>query len=496
LSTAPRDPAWSERERLEALRAYGVLDTPPEPAFDEIAEIAALVCRAPIAVVNLIDDTRQFFKAEIGLGVRETPVDVSICAHAILQRDLFVVPDTTRDSRFADNPLVTGEPNLRFYAGALLETPEGLPLGTVCVLDYAPRPEGLTNEQGRTLRSLARAVMAQLELRRSNVALARSERRFRTMTEHVAEALVLMDDEGRVTFANPAAERLFGWKADELLGEVLHDITHHHHPDGRPFPKDECPLVHALNTGEVLQDHEDVFFRKDGSAVPVICSNAPINVGDHTVGAVLAARDITERKRLEEQQALVSRELHHRVKNSLTTVQAVISSTARHAQTISEFRQAVTERITSLAKTHTVLIESQYSGAFLRDILMSELAPYDDQTGSRLKLEGPEVRLTSEAAVALGMAVHELTTNCAKYGAFSLPSGWVHVRWSVDDRGHEQRLALAWAEHDGPTVSPPERQGFGSVLLQRALGRQLGGDVEVTYAPEGLRVHITALLHA
>jgi GAF domain-containing protein len=223
LSTAPRDPAWSERERLEALRAYGVLDTPPEPAFDEIAEIAALVCRAPIAVVNLIDDTRQFFKAEIGLGVRETPVDVSICAHAILQGDLFVVPDTTRDSRIADNPLVTGEPNLRFYAGALLETPEGLPLGTVCVLDYAPRPEGLTNEQARTLRSLARAVMAQLELRRSNVALARSERRFRTMTEHVAEALVLKDDEGRVTFANPAAERLFGWKADEFLGQVLHE---------------------------------------------------------------------------------------------------------------------------------------------------------------------------------------------------------------------------------------------------------------------------------
>src|SRR3954468_20674359 len=80
--------------------------------------------------------------------------------------------------------------------------------------------------------------------------------------------------------------------------------------------------------------------------------------------------------------------------------------------------------------------------------------------------------------------VHELTTNCAKYGAFSLPSGWVHVRWSVDGRGHEQRLALEWAEHDGPTVSPPERQGFGSVLLQRALGRQLGGDVKVLYAPE------------
>ena len=104
-----------------------------------IVKVAAHVCGAPISVINLIDETRQWFKAEIGLGVRETPLDVSICAHAILQPGLFIVPDTLKDRRFACNPLVTGEPNLRFYAGALLETPEGLPLGTVCVLDYKPR---------------------------------------------------------------------------------------------------------------------------------------------------------------------------------------------------------------------------------------------------------------------------------------------------------------------------------------------------------------------
>lgn len=746
---APLDPAsrnqWSESDRLDALRSYGILDTPPEPAFDEIVEIAALVCHAPVAVVNLVEDSRQFFKAEIGLGVRETPVDVSICAHAILQPDLFVVPDTTKDPRFSCNPLVVGEPYLRFYAGALLETPDGLPLGTVCVLDYEPRPEGLTSEQAKTLLSLARATMAQLELRRSNEALARSERRFRalaeatpqivwsarpdgvrdyfnhrwraftgltlqqslgagwqaavheedrrragaawdrslangdaheveyrlrshegearwvveralpvrnhhgeierwfgtctdvhdlkeaelgsarlaaivssspdavisfasgdghitswnkgaeamfgytaseaigapvnlllperdltqledetgvfsavmrhgsiqvesirrhkkghllavaitaarltdrdgralgvsaifrdvtdrrraeaelrdqlllnrTITEHVAEALVLMDADGRVTFANPAAEQLFGWKADDLRGEVLHEVTHHHHPDGRPYPAAECPLVGALRTGKVLRDHEDVFFRRDGSTVPVMCSNAPIRSGDEIVGAVLAARDITERKRLEEQQALVGRELHHRVKNSLATVQAVISSTARHAQTVSEFRHAVTNRIASLGKTHTVLIESQYAGASLKDILLSELAPYDDLSGRRLKVDGPEVRLSSENAIALGMAFHELTTNCAKYGAFSLPSGCVQVRWRVEQQGGDKRLELTWDERDGPLVTPPARQGFGSTLLQRALGRQLGGDVEIVYAPEGLRVRIRAVV--
>jgi GAF domain-containing protein len=120
------------------LRRYEILDSPSEVEFEDVVRIAAHVCETPIAVVNLIEDHRQWFKAEIGLGVRETPLDVSICAHAILQPGLFVVPDTTKDPRFDCNPLVTGDPHLRFYAGALLETREGLPLGTVCVLDYKP----------------------------------------------------------------------------------------------------------------------------------------------------------------------------------------------------------------------------------------------------------------------------------------------------------------------------------------------------------------------
>ena len=160
-------PSWDEADRLSALHAYGVLDAPPSGDFDDFVQIAALVCEAPIAVVNLIDEHRQVFAGEIGLGVRETPLDVSICAHAILQPDVFVVPDLSRDSRFDCNPLVTGKPGLRFYGGALLETPAGLPIGTMCVLDYKPRPFGLTERQSATLRALARQVINKLELRRA-----------------------------------------------------------------------------------------------------------------------------------------------------------------------------------------------------------------------------------------------------------------------------------------------------------------------------------------
>ena len=169
---APLHP--NESERLQALRSYGILDTPIEPAFDDITRLASYICQTPISVINLIDDGRQWFKSEIGLGVRETPIDSSLCAHAILEQSFMEIPDTTLDRRFANNPLVLGIPHLRFYAGALLRTPDGLPLGTVCVLDHQPRL--LTQDQRDMLAALARQVMSQMELRRSLVVSDRLQR--------------------------------------------------------------------------------------------------------------------------------------------------------------------------------------------------------------------------------------------------------------------------------------------------------------------------------
>ena len=156
-------PPCNEPERLAALYRYRILDTPDEQAFDDLVRLASFICDTPIAIVTLIDSGRQWFKAEIGAGIRETTLDASLCAHAILQTGLCVVPDTTQDERFADNPLVMGEPRVRFYAGALLESPDGFPLGTLCVLDYKPRE--LSDAQKTALASLGRQTMAQIELR-------------------------------------------------------------------------------------------------------------------------------------------------------------------------------------------------------------------------------------------------------------------------------------------------------------------------------------------
>lgn len=164
----------NEAERLAALHSYAVLDTAAEPAFDDITRIASHVCQTPISVINLIDNGRQWFKSEVGLGVRETPLETSICAHAILEQNFLEIPDMRNDPRTSCNPLVTQASGLMFYAGALLRTPDGLPLGTVCVLDTKPRL--LTAMQRDILIALARQVMSQMELRRSLVLADRLQR--------------------------------------------------------------------------------------------------------------------------------------------------------------------------------------------------------------------------------------------------------------------------------------------------------------------------------
>jgi len=154
----------NETRRLKVLWQYDVLDTVPEEVFDDLTELAARICEAPIALISLIDEDRQWFKAKVGVTLNETSRDISFCSHAIKQHDLFIIPDATQDERFANNPLVISDPKIRFYAGAPLITPDGYALGTLCVIDKVPRD--LRPEQKQALRVLARHVMMQLEVRR------------------------------------------------------------------------------------------------------------------------------------------------------------------------------------------------------------------------------------------------------------------------------------------------------------------------------------------
>jgi two-component system, NtrC family, sensor kinase len=182
MTTAPAP--ITDQARVAALQKYAILDTEPEQAFDDLTLLASYVCKTPIALISLVDEDRQWFKSRIGLSVSQTAREVAFCSTAIQQSDVLVVPDTLQDERFRNNPLVVSEPRIRFYAGAPLITEEGYALGTLCVIDQAPRE--LSVDQREALQALSRLVLAQLEFRR-NLLLLKEALTDRTREEHERE---------------------------------------------------------------------------------------------------------------------------------------------------------------------------------------------------------------------------------------------------------------------------------------------------------------------
>jgi GAF domain-containing protein len=201
IAPVPKD----EKQRLKVLWQYEVLDTVPEEVFDDLTELAARICEAPIALISLVDEKRQWFKSKVGTSVSETSRDISFCAYAITQNDLFIVPDATRDERFADNPLVTSDPKIRFYAGAPLITPDGHALGTLCVIDKVPRE--LRPDQKQALRILARHVVSQLELRHRSRQLATVRKESEEIKKDVEKLRAELADARRVAKSKAPARR-------------------------------------------------------------------------------------------------------------------------------------------------------------------------------------------------------------------------------------------------------------------------------------------------
>lgn len=218
----------NEPQRLQALSSYSVLDTPPEQAFDDFTHLVSQWLEVPIALISLVDENRQWFKSKVGLEACETPRDWAFCGHAILSPDVMVVEDAAQDPRFAGNPLVTGEPYLRFYAGCPLVTPEGLALGTLCIIDRKPRQ--LTSGQLDVLRRLSRQLVNLLELRRATLRQREAEGRLREqrlelkrlalVAQRTSNVVIMADQNGRITWANNAFHKVTGYSLDEAKGHT------------------------------------------------------------------------------------------------------------------------------------------------------------------------------------------------------------------------------------------------------------------------------------
>ncbi|MET0258011.1 MAG: PAS domain-containing protein [Methylobacterium sp.] len=893
MSARPNGPgSIGDTDRLAALHGYGILDTPAEQGFDDVVLLAAQICAAPTALVSFVAHDRQWFKARVGFDPCETPLDQSVCAHALGHGDILVIPDLTRDPRTRDNALVTDGPRMRFYAGAPLHTPEGATLGTLCVIDTKPRPRGLSVAQAIGLKALARQVMVQLELIRAvenrgqalaaraqaeeqmrlaadatgigvfdfepksgalrwdtrvralfgvperaavsyegsflanihpddraqadmsvrialdpagprmfdteyrvlsadtgverwlaargqaivvdgetvrfvgtvrdvtaakvdQILLRETEERYRLAARattdaiwdwnlatnevrwnealesaygHAPEAVeptgdwwiahihpedrakvdasihalidgtgtawtegyrflradggfaevldrgyVIRDAAGRacrmigamldltriraaetalrdsqrqltmerrllsaviqqapvgisVTDASSAWTTLINARAEEMLG---HGLGSAHtafaaspdvllRPDGRPYAASEVPTMRALRHGETVRNEEvrcrnattgeirrlevssapvrsedgvvqaavtvlvDVedrllaeaevrrlasivehsgdfigFARPDGSVAwvneagrgmvglggeeiaqstvfrdyfeaedlgfveavirptvlregrwqgeyrfrsftgaaptPVFLNLFALRGPDGSLqGIATVARDITERRRAEERQALLNHELSHRMKNLLAMVQSITTLTLRGASDIAQARDVLLERIVSLGKAHDLLLGGASDKAMIVQIVRAGIGLHDEPGGDGFAYDGPDIEIGRDASLSLSLMLHELATNAAKYGALSAPGGRVAVSWGLVGDPASPDLRIAWRESGGPPVVPPSRKGFGSRLIERGITGQVGGTLTLDYAPGG----VTCILEA
>ncbi|HKX44259.1 MAG TPA: PAS domain S-box protein [Burkholderiaceae bacterium] len=286
-----------EAQRLHALRAYRVLDTPAEPAFDDLVMLAAHICQAPIALVSLVDEDRQWFKARLGVEATETPRDIAFCSHTILNADgLLLVPDARADQRFCGNPMVTSAPGVRFYAGAPLVTADGHAVGALCVKDVVPRE--LSVAQQEALKALSRQTIALLELRRAAIERRQLDERYRLVMESIPNAIVGADREGRIGLVNAEAERLFGYARSELVGQPVDCLV-------PPALRDE----HGRRWAHLLADptgrpeavcRETLGLHESGRTLPIELGLTLLETPEQTF-VLESITDVAERKAVESQ---------------------------------------------------------------------------------------------------------------------------------------------------------------------------------------------------
>lgn len=300
-----------------------------------------------------------------------------------------------------------------------------------------------------------------------------------SVVESSVDSIITENLDGVITSWNRSAQQLFGYTAEEVIGlpvTILVPLERH---------DEERTILERIRRGERVEHYETVRQHKHGKLTEISLTVSPVkNTQGEIIGASKVGRDITERKRNDERVALLAREAEHRTKNILATVQGIVELS--HSDTPDGLRRAVMARVTALARLQDLLVKSRWTGADLFSIAAEELAPYRGEGAARVRIEGPHVLLSSNAAQAITVILHELATNAVKYGSLSAPEGNVEVTWM---RTEDEKLILRWTESGGPTVKKPTRQGFGTIVTAKMI-RGLGGRMRLDWREAGLACQI------
>ena len=479
-----------EGARAAAITEHDLASLHDDAALKQITDFAAALCGTPTALVSIVEETCQTFLARTGFDATESARETSFCAHAMLQDGVMVVPDATRDPRFADNPLVTGEMGLRFYAGAPLIRSDGIPLGALCVIDTVPR-DGLTPLQAQGLRVLAADVMMRLSDSRSTAAsraaISDSEGRFRTLADTMPQMVWSTQADGFHDYYNARWYEFTGVPAGSTDGEGWNDMFH-------PDDQDRARRLweHSLETGDPYQI-EYRLRRHDGQYRWTLGRALPIR---DEAGAIVrwfgTCTDIHEQKEASEEREIIAQELSHRIKNIFAVISGLIAFSARATPEFATIAADLRARVTALGRAHDFVrphsAQSRPTAAptSLHGLLGELFLPYQPQEGARIVVEGEDVEIDDRSATPIALLFHELATNATKYGALANERGTI----TVDIHSEQDRLLLNWCERGGAAVSAPAKTGFGSQLIELSAVRQLGGMVTRDWDPAGLRVEI------
>ncbi|MBP1861243.1 sensor histidine kinase [Rhizobium herbae] len=487
------DPQTAATATLTSAQRLGVLHSvvpdmaEPDADFRDLAEIAASLFDAPVALVTLVDAKHQWFKAAVGTDEKHAPSAESFCMHTIAgsSDEALIVADAAADPRFARQPRVVGAPFLRFYAGVPLVIDEQ-PVGTICVFDVKPRLD-LAPLLVTQLQRLSRIASSLFKLKHEahqralkEAALSREEQRHAMALDAANVGSWLWDVRSGKVSCNQPMLRMFGMAptksvhARDIFSAIHHD--------------DRAATLSKLRSAMAQDEEYDGTFRV-ASTGRWLLGRGRVHERDARGKPTLFLGiniDVTEEQGAAQRTRLLLRELNHRVKNTLAMLQSLARQTLRRTSDPQEFMTAFAGRLQAISEAHGLLSDHEWGEIRLSALLAKQLAPHVRDYEKQVEIHKDEILLGPDQAVGLGLVLHELATNAAKYGSLSVPGGKVVLTArGVDEDGHRV-LHMTWTEVGGPPVDEPTRRGFGSILIERSLDKVMGSSVKVEYLRAGL----------